>query len=392
MALFDLEFDIMLPVQAASSLSGAVTAEQRRQIDKAAQPDQKFGVSSRKLYPDGTLIKNLFTGVDLRRVHPHFIPEAVSGPYIPERRETIFDDLVNACTDYEWLSVSATESGFTFQSNPELAPLYSATTNAVLDNGFVRVEFDNATSMLGVNDLYLGGMQFDPTGNGSYGNRDFSSPGSPFEHWSLKILNHLIGSNWINLLSGTPTTWHVNDDNIVVKLYDWLLPSSNSPLKILLGFYLPSGSKSLYMRMAAMHVPTYLGTESVYAGSHIYMNRYIDPDQGRTYSTPSYDNGGSYYTYNTLTNRYSTMAYEPVSGWTLEVRGCATHPEGEVRPSVRLDWNHDPGFVFEQPSDDAYYTDSTINAPAKIPFTGGVAVYDLVYSFYAMTPELALEA
>ena len=382
MALLDLDFDILLPVQAVAGSMGAVTAEQRRMLDKSNNPDQLFGVSSRKLHPDGTLTKNLFTGVQLQRVYPHQSAEAV-GLYVPEKIVTIFDGLVNACSSYVWLPLSVTPSGFAFEAAEDLTPLYQVFSPPVLQNGFVRIEMDVGAEFLGSNPVALGGMRFDPTGLGNYGNRDFSSPGSPFERWGIELSGYPISFN--SGVWAETSAWYVNGENLVVRELNYA-----GGFQVILGFYLPSGSKSLFMRMGLIDLNASANAEAL-AGVNVYMNRFIDPDQGRTYSTPSYDDGGTYHTYNTLTDRNSAMAYEPGSGWTLEVRGCATYPAGAFKPSVRMDWNESPLTVFEQPSHDAYYTDSTINAVCKIPFDNGVAVYDLLYSFYAMPPDLALQ-
>lgn len=239
--------------------------------------------------------------------------------------------------------------------------------NVILENEYVRAGVNETTGTLGSGGNTSPGLLYDNTGTRTFTTSyDYLTPGSPFEGWSVKIVNgstintyhnnnayttDVTGGAWVGTPTATSATWAVSHSNFNLQhAYDLSL-----------------GKKYL-------DITTQI--EAKIAMDHLYFARFIDPDaRAAAGDSSSTDNVRGY----GVIPKTNVVFSEAISSrYALGL--YSVKPSG-VNTSISPSWSSNPQDYYDNTSgQDVVRGDYTIG----IAFlSSGLAIGDIVTYKYA---------
>lgn len=207
----------------------------------------------------------------------------------------------------------------------------------VLTGNYLNVGVDESGGLID-GDAWVG-IQYDPTGSGTFGVADFLTPGDAFEFYSVGVNDEYQAAGYDY---GNPfdmvTTDTSSGDILSAKSI-----GAYGDLSLEQILWFDKNSKVINFDLTA----TNLGGETLYAT----YARGLDPNQDA-------EDYGEYDTLNSIIDQDNVIATGPYSGWSIKLTNV--DDPGGAEPSIDSEWNDDPYYLYDSPPDDGD-GDNTIN-------------------------------
>ncbi len=242
----------------------------------------------------------------------------------------------------------------------------------VLTGNYLKVGVSNSGGL--VDDNLLCGIQYDPLGGGSFGVFDYFLPGEPFEFWSVGVNDPLAGEvvkvvtnngDWGDPFGMTTTDTSSGSTLSAHTTGSWIDAGLGLDVGIVQGL-----SFDVNGDVISFHTALTNNGQSAFDGAFA---RGGDPDQdvnlygGLPYNTVQ--------TINSIPAANDVRAVGPFSGFSIDL----TDDQGGGVPSIDVEWNTNPFYLFYSPPNDGF-GDNSINIAWGGTINAGQTV-DLYYSY-----------
>ena len=226
--------------------------------------------------------------------------------------------------------------------------------NIILVNEYVKAGVNQTTGTLGSGGNTPPGIQYDSTGTGTFNaSYDYLTPGSPFEGWSIRIVDgagtlisqfhnnnagttQVTGGNWVGTPTASSAVWAV----------------SNSSFDLTHTYSLPSAKQYL-------DITTAITAQVAMPG--IYFARFTDPDaRAAAGDTSATDNARGY---GAISGTNVVFSEATTSRYAL---GLYSSQATGVNTSISPGWSSNPA---------DYYNDTSAQTVVRGDYTIGIGFY-----------------